>query len=108
MCWRMNADKWKTLIAKLPPRLTQAEAARRLKHPHGTVRLWLIRLNYPFVDGRSQHWTKERVTSRQKIDPNKVDWSDRNIDIAARFGVSRERVRQLRERMNIRKVGGRN
>lgn len=60
-------------------------------------RYWLIRHKYKAADGRAYAWTPELKARRRKIDPEKIDWSKANVQIAREVGVSRERIRQLRD-----------
>ena len=67
--------------------------AKEYKIPYADVRRARIKLKKPFpLPGLSKH--------RRKIDPAKlaaVDWEfTKDLDIASQLGVSRERVRQLR------------
>lgn len=102
-----NSDTWKATIRSLPPGLSLTQAAQHLDKPFGSVRHWIMRLGYKFTDGRSLCWPESRKRKCRTLDPAQVDWSQTNIAIAKQFGVSRERVRQIRQAMNIKKVGGR-
>lgn len=101
------ADKWRARVAKLPPGLTQYQAAKRLRGKTNAIRIWLLKFGYEFKDGRTLGWSKQRRKAQSKILPDKVDWTKSNIQIAKTHGVSRERVRQIRERLGLEKVGGR-
>lgn len=86
----MNAK----LSSRIPPGLTYIEASRRLGLPYQTARLALKRERYRAVDGRQYSQRGER-----KIRTEDVDWKQSNIEIARQCGVSRERVRFLREKL---------
>jgi transposase len=92
----MTKNDWKKLIKSLPPGLTAKEASKYLNLNYSTVRGWMLEFKYKFADGRSQAWPVKRRLSASMIDPRKVNWAWPNIRIAEHFGVSRERVRQLR------------
>jgi len=94
-----NRKDWERIISSLPPGLTQWEAAKRLNRSPDTVRGWLLRLNYPYTDGRTCIWDENRPNRQRKLPFKTVDWSLPNVVIARWFRVSRERVRQVRERI---------
>ena len=94
-----NRKDWERIISSLPPGLTQWEAAKRLNRSPDTVRGWLLRLNYPYTDGRTCIWDEDRPHRQRKLPFKSVDWSLPNVVIARQFKVSRERVRQVRERL---------
>ena len=99
----MNRKHWIKLVNSLPPGLSQLDAARYLSRKGSTVRYWLLKLRYRNRDGRG-HWPESRRREWRTIDPSAVDWKQPNVAIAAKHGVSRERVRQLRRDLKIRKV----
>jgi hypothetical protein len=95
----INCNRWADLIGSLPPGLTLAAAARKLGLKYATVRHWILKCNYAYRDGRAGPWSKARRMPRTIMDPDKVDWTQSNIIIARRFKISRERVRQVRNRL---------
>ena len=105
----MNAEVWCHAIKQLPPHLTQYEAARRVGKPEQAVRYWLLKCDYPFVDGRTLPWPEQRRKVGRKLNPEDVvkHKNKSNTAIAKMFNVSRERVRQVREALGIKKVNGR-
>ena len=84
-------------IQKLPPNLTVAQVARRLKVSVTTARAWTRKIGYV---PRIEH-ALQKVRSEQL---QKVDWSMPNCQIALLLGLSRERVRQIRDSLGIAKV----
>lgn len=95
----MDESQWQEMIAKLPPGLTVFQAAEQLGRNYNTVHRWLIRLKYPYVDGRTVWTSDRRGAVVRKIDPTRVDWSMGDSAIARQFGVSRQRVNLLRNRL---------
>ena|SRR3990172_835602 len=99
----MKRGHWKSLIASLPPGLTQTGAANFLKQPAKLVRDWIIKAKYDFKDGRKGPWSEARRRNSQKLDWRRVDWSKRDCEIARwiqqhkNINISRERVRQVRK-----------
>jgi hypothetical protein len=98
---------WSEKIKSLPASLTQTQAGKFLKLKSCTVRLWLLRFGYKSPDGREIEWPESRRAKRRIMNPAKVDWSQTNLAIAKKYGISRERVRQVRSRLGVAKVGGR-
>lgn len=92
----MKAD-WPDMIEALPPNLTLSQAAQLLHRPYASVRHNLIRLNYPWRDGRSLRFAFGQPVSR--VPWEKVNWRLSNIVIAHRYRVSRELVRRIRNRL---------
>lgn len=92
----MKQKDWKKLISTLPKGLTARDAARTLGKKYSTVLMWLNKLGYKYRDGRADAWPLQRRLSKTKINPKKINWSLPNIEIARNLGVSRERIRQLR------------
>lgn len=90
------------LIESLPQGLTFEEAARRLQQNYQAVRYHIIKFGYQAVDGR-----KFSQADRRQLDPTQVDWSQSNIAIAKQFTVSRERVRIIRQQLNLPPVESR-
>lgn len=95
----MNRKEWSSLLAKFPPGLSGAEIARRIKQQPQLVAYWLKKLRYESVDGRA-HPKPEKFRKIRRVNPSEVDWSEPNNQLLAkRHGVSRERIRQLRQRI---------
>ena len=92
-------EMWRELIYSLPQGLSQQAAATHLKVKPCTARLWMKRYGYHSQDGRKTSWTPQRRILSQTLRPDKVDWSESNINIARMYNVSRERVRQVRNRL---------
>lgn len=97
----MKKADWSKLIESLPQAMTQCEAARKIgKHP-ATVRYWLIKLHYPFADGRCVGWERQQRKTRPKFDPDKADWSLSYAELGRQFGVSRQYVHQVARKKHI-------
>ena len=90
----MKHRDWKILVKALPKGLTVSEAKDIVGADFSTVRLALIRHGYKAKDGR----VGNDKSSQRVIDPKKVNWKLSNVELGRRYGVSRERFRQLRER----------
>lgn len=82
-------DRWFERFEKLKPGLSLQEVARLLGETYASVYRWAEVFEYPFPDLRR----RGRVNAGEW---EKVDWSQRDADIARKLGVSRERVRQVR------------
>lgn len=91
-------------IKSLPKGLSVQQAARRLRRSYHTTRYWLVKRGYHRVDGRAAGWSRSRWLMSATVDPDKVDWTMRDAQIARKFGVSRQRIGQLR-RIHKRKNG---
>jgi hypothetical protein len=85
--------RWFEKLRPLPAGLDLEELSGRLRQPYHTVYRWAQFFRYPFPDRRS--W-KPSV-----VDWTKADWTQRDADIARTLGVSRERVRQIRQKNGI-------
>lgn len=94
----MNQKEWKSRIQALPKGLTVFAAAKHLGLKYSAVRFWLQKFGYKYADGRSQAWPDKRRRSVTKIRPEKINWKLSNIEIAKKLNVSRERIRQLRNK----------
>lgn len=90
------------LIESLPIGLTLGEAARRLGQTYQATRHHILKFGYPAVDSR-----KFAQSAKRKLDPAKIDWSQSNVTIAAQCGVSRERVRSVRQQLKLPRVESR-
>lgn len=96
---RMNARNWSAAIAQLPPRLSIRRAARALKASYNFTRLLLLRHGYAYV--KEHAWGQRE---RRKFNPNRINWSKHtnNAALAKKYGMSRERVRQLRQKLSVK------
>lgn len=103
----MKRASWERLISSLPPNLSQIAAAKYLGQKATTTRYWMVKLGYKFNDGRSNCWPTKRRKKITRLPVNRVDWDLPNVVIAKRFNVSRERVRQVRDELQLPKIGGR-
>ncbi len=92
----MNKAAWTAVLDKLPATVTIDEVARVCDVSYYCARHWMMKC------GR---WDPKRQRSkagdmlRKKAFYQrfaKVDWAKSNVEIAAELGVSRERVRQVR------------
>jgi hypothetical protein len=81
--------RWFEKFADLEPNLDLQQVSERLREPYQTVYRWAIVFAYPFPDRR----LLGRVSGAQW---DRVDWHLRDAEIAREFGISRERVRQVR------------
>lgn len=89
-------------LASLPSGLTISEVGLRLGLSYQRSRDVIRESGYKSRDGRTMAQIARRV-----LDPATVDWSLSNIEIARKSGVSRERVRAIRERLGKAKVEAR-
>jgi hypothetical protein len=83
---------WFEKISKLPVGLDLNEAAKLLREPYGAVRRWAVMFGYEFPDRR-------RTVSPQQW--AKVDWRQRDAEIARALGVTRECVRLVRRSKGV-------
>ncbi len=82
-------DRWFEKFSKLPPDLNLQEIAVELDEVYASVYRWADLFKYPFPDLRR--------AGRVSVDDwEKVDWCQRDAEIARALGISRERVRQVR------------
>lgn len=100
----MNLKVWSERIAGLPQGMTLSQASKLFQSPYSTIRYWLKKLEYHYDDGRSIAWDSERKRKISKVDKEKIDWTKNNAVIARELGVSRERIRQLRNELKVKKV----
>lgn len=94
-----NWTIWEAEIKKLKPGLSVKEAANLLGRSWPITCQWLNHFGYKFRETRGEErakWWKKRA----RLKPHKVDWSTRDADIARKFGVSRQRVRQVRAKLS--------
>ena len=89
-------------LRSLPKGLTFDEAARRMGIPYRRACYLMHKGGYAALDGRRFGQRKNR-----KLVPEKVNWKLPNTEIARQFKVSRERVRQARERLGKKAVENR-
>ena len=82
-------DDWFKRFSKLKPGLSLQRVSKLLKENYASVYRWAELFKYEFPDLRCHG----RVSSAEW---EKVDWTQRDADIARDLGVSRERVRQVR------------
>jgi len=101
-------DEWFKRFSKLKPGLSLQRVSKKLKENYASVYRWAELFDYQFPDLRRNG----RVSSAEW---DKVDWTERDADIARELGVSRERVRQVRadrqagpssHRLTVRKFVG--
>lgn len=87
------------LIGKVPPGLTVSEVASRLSLSYHQARYRMLKAGYRAKDGREtgQH-------NHRKFNPKPHEWRLKNADLARRYGVSRERVRKVRELRGIKRL----
>ena len=93
---------WEQAIASLVASLTFQEVAKRLGVNYQVARRIINEYGYKAVDGR-----KFGQVENRKLEPDKVDWRMSNVDIARQFGVSRERVRFVRNYLGKPKIESR-
>jgi len=80
---------WFGRLSALPPGLDLASLARAFRAAKPTVHKWAHLFDYPLNDSRRRAGPRERWDA--------VDWTQRDSEIARELGVSRERVRQVRQ-----------
>ncbi len=97
-----NRTEWAVLVGQLERGLSLQTAVRKLGKNYGIARYWLKRLGYQYSDARTA-WTVERKRKSRWFDHDRIDWSQPNVQIARQFKVSRERIRQLRNKQNNHK-----
>lgn len=83
---------WFEKISKLSPGMDLNDASRALREPYGAVRRWAVMFGYEFPDRR-------RTVSPQQW--SKVDWQQRDAEIARTLGVTRECVRLVRRSKGV-------
>ena len=86
-------QRWYERFRQLPGELSLRQIAERLDEPYASIAFWAKLLRYRYAPQR-----RGRKTS---VDWDRVDWSQRNCDIARSLGVSGERVRQVRAARNM-------
>lgn len=89
----MRSELWRKLIGALPPNLTVLEVARIFRRSPEVMERRLREAGYVY-----------RVTRRGVLIAPwslEADWRLPNVDIARKFGVTRERVRQVRRKLGL-------
>ena len=84
------------LLVRLPSGLTFTQVSRRLRVNYLQAFRAAHKFGYAATDGR--HLAQRH---RRLFDPEKVDWKKSNIQIARELLVSRERVRQVRNKVEM-------
>lgn len=84
---------WFARFEALEPGLTLRQLAERMTQHYASVAFWAKCFKYSF--SRLQRGRKSL------IDWNSADWSLKNCELARHFGVSGERVRQIRQARNL-------
>lgn len=93
----MTQTLWKQLIQALPKGKPAEWVASIFRRDPVTVRRILIKHGYELPKKR-KYQLPEWVC--------RVDWKQTNAEIAKKFKISRERVRQFRKKLGKPKVGG--
>ena len=86
-----KADRWRLRIAALPPGLTLPQVQERLGCSY--VRAHQLAKTNGYAVAKTKRGARLRVTPDQWAG---TDWTQRDVDIARRLNISRERVRQVR------------
>src|SRR5512139_1941873 len=92
----MTRDQWQSQFSKLPPNLTLRQVGHHFKIPYRLAAKWARRLGYAERSGYDALWTAQRRRQFQRVPWTQVPWDLTNVEIARRFGVSREIVRRRR------------
>lgn len=93
----MDRAEWIKVISALPKGLSVTEIAHRTGWSRDSATKRLRLYGYRTADGRHRAWSVEERLRHAKLPFNEVDWSMANADIARKYSVSRERVRQVRK-----------
>jgi hypothetical protein len=96
----MTQALWSKMIAGLPKGLTAQRAARIFRHSETLVRRMLKKFGYNIAK-------KSHQAGKVPAWANGADWTQRNSVIAAKWGLTREAVRQMRAKLRKKKVGKR-
>lgn len=91
----MKQDIWKNLIKSLPPNLTVAKVAQLFRRSITLTRRRLKENGYK---------AKEKKKYRMPQWAANADWTQPNIVIARKYGLTRERVRAFRKFLGHPKV----
>lgn len=88
----MRQELWTRVVKALPTGMTVDQVARLFRRSPALVKRRLAGVGYKVkLPSRRTYQLPEWVT--------KADWTMPNVEIAAKFGVSRERVRQFRVKL---------
>ena len=87
---------WPSLFKRIPPGLTFAQVAKRLRTPYANTLRQIHLHGYPAVDGRTHSQDFRRV-----LDPDKVDWRKSDLTIARELLISRQRVHKVRQGLEL-------
>ncbi len=87
---------WPSLVEELPKGLSSLQVSRRLRKNYATTRYWLIKRGYHRKDGRCIPWSPARRKKTTVVNPIKVDWDLSDAVLAKQWGVTRQRMNQLR------------
>lgn len=94
----MKREDWRRAIKQLPAGLTANDAAKHIGRGYSSVLFWLRHFGYRYRDGRGSAWNHRRKIKASKVkQPSKINWTLPNVKIARKYGISRERARQLRQ-----------
>jgi len=89
----------------LSPGLTVGQLAQRMGVSTPTARKYAVAFKYRLVKGKRGRPRGQRKSAEKRAINNppwvNVDWSLKDIEIAQRVGVSRERVRQVRRELGL-------
>ncbi len=85
--------KWFERITAMPPGLSIRELAERLDRAYPTVSFWAKLFSYRF-----KRMPRGRKSS---VDWETADWSMKNSVLAGQLGVTSERVRQMRQQLEL-------
>jgi len=93
---------WRARIQDLADNLSALEVASTLGISETYAREVLHTFHYHYRDRRGEANRSRWKLAKKKVNPDKVDWRKTNAVIARQFKVSREYIRQLRNRYHER------
>lgn len=96
----MKRKQWRELLSQQPHGLSGAELARRINKSNALTIYWANKLKCRIIDGR-KHPKPEKFDSIRKVHIKDIDWSQTNQAIASKHGIARQRVWQLRQRVEV-------
>lgn len=96
----MKNAMWATLIRALPEELSVSTVSKIFKRSVITTRRKLIEHGYRFKHREPREYVMPTWAQ-------KADWKMPNIDIARKFGITKERVRVFRKQLGKPKVESR-
>lgn len=99
---RMKLAKLKRIFRPLPKGLPLRDLAVAINQKLCTARTWAIKAGYRYSDGRSC-WATSRLRAARSFNYDAIDWTLPNAELARRHGISRERVRQIRDKLGVGK-----